>query len=146
MNFGNLKLSKPLLQAVVDLGYKKPTPIQEQVIPKILLGQDVLGIAPTGTGKTAAFILPILRNLNYAQGNDPRALVFVPTRELAVQVYQNAVALSKHTDLRCCKLIGGVGKESQKKDRSIKHELILSMGKGIRIRVVLCSILFQITK
>ena len=126
MNFGNLKLSKPLLQAVVDLGYKKPTPIQEQVIPKILLGQDVLGIAPTGTGKTAAFILPILRNLNYAQGNDPRALVFVPTRELAVQVYQNAVALSKHTDLRCCKLIGGVGKESQKKEVLRGVDLIIA--------------------
>ena len=116
MDFEELKLSKQILQAVVELGYKKPTPIQEQIIPKILVGQDVLGIAPTGTGKTAAFILPILRKLNYAQGDSPRALVFVPTRELAVQVYDNAVALSKHTDLRCCKLIGGVGKQSQIKE------------------------------
>lgn len=113
MNFDELKLGKQLLQAVNDLGYEKPTPIQEQVIPKILVGQDVLGIAPTGTGKTAAFVLPILRKLNYAQGESPRALIFVPTRELAVQVYDNAVALAQHTDIRCCKLIGGTGTQSQ---------------------------------
>ena len=77
MDFEDLKLSKQILQAVIDLGYEKPTPIQEQIIPKILVGQDVLGIAPTGTGKTAAFILPILRKLNYAQGENPRALIFL---------------------------------------------------------------------
>ena len=79
MNFEELKLNKHLLQAVEALGYEKPTPIQQQVIPPILVGQDVLGIAPTGTGKTAAFILPILRKLNYAQGHDPRVVIFVPT-------------------------------------------------------------------
>jgi ATP-dependent RNA helicase RhlE len=116
MNFEELKLGKQILKSIVELGYKNPTPIQDQIIPKILVGQDVLGIAPTGTGKTAAFILPILRKLNYAQGNSPRALIFVPTRELAVQVYNNAVTLSKYTDLRCCRLIGGVGKQSQIKE------------------------------
>ena len=116
MNFEELKLGKQILKSIIELGYKNPTPIQDQIIPKILVGQDVLGIAPTGTGKTAAFILPILRKLNYAQGNSPRALIFVPTRELAVQLYNNAVTLSKHTDLRCCRLIGGVGKQSQIKE------------------------------
>ena len=126
MNFEHLKLNKQLLQAISDLGYEKPTPIQEEVIPKILVGQDVLGIAPTGTGKTAAFILPILRKLNYAQGDNPRALVFVPTRELAVQVHDNAIALSKHTDLRCCKLIGGVGMQSQIKEVAKGVDLIIA--------------------
>ena len=126
MDFEDLKLSKQILQAVIDLGYEKPTPIQEQIIPKILVGQDVLGIAPTGTGKTAAFILPILRKLNYAQGENPRALIFVPTRELAVQVYENAAELSKYTDLRCCKLIGGVGKQSQIKEVSSGVDIIIA--------------------
>ena len=126
MKFDELKLSKPLLQAVEDLGYENPTPIQEQIIPEILVGQDVLGIAPTGTGKTAAFVLPILRKLNYAQGDHPRALIFVPTRELAVQVYDNAVALAKHTDLRCCKLIGGVGMQAQIKEVRVGVDLIVA--------------------
>ena len=126
MHFQDLKLSKQILQATIEIGYEKPTPIQEQIIPKISLGQDVLGIAPTGTGKTAAFILPILQKLNYAQGENPRALIFVPTRELAVQVYENAVALSKYTDLRCCKLIGGVGKQSQIKEVSSGVDIIIA--------------------
>ena len=126
MNFDELKLSKELLKAVKDLGYEKPTPIQEKVIPKILVGQDILGIAPTGTGKTAAFILPILRKLNYAQGEHPRAVVFVPTRELAVQVYENAVNLSLYTDLRCCKLIGGTGMQAQIKEVRKGVDLIVA--------------------
>ncbi len=126
MDFNSLKLSKQILQALTDLGYKKPTPIQEQVIPKILEGQDVLAIAPTGTGKTAAFMLPILQKLNFAKGGSPRALVFVPTRELAVQVYDNTVALSKYTDLRCHKLIGGVGKQSQIKEVAEGVDIIIA--------------------
>jgi len=126
MSFEELKLSKELLKAIKDLGYENPTPIQEKVIPKILVGQDVLGIAPTGTGKTAAFILPILRKLNYAQGEHPRAVVFVPTRELAVQVYENAVKLSIYTDLRCCKLIGGTGMQAQIKEVRKGVDLIVA--------------------
>ncbi len=126
MDFEEFKLGKQILQAVIELGYEEPTPIQEQIIPKILVGHDVMGIAPTGTGKTAAFILPILRKLNYAQGESPRALIFVPTRELAVQVYTNAVLLSKHTDLRCCKLIGGVGKQSQIKEVASGVDIIIA--------------------
>lgn len=116
MKFSELKIGKQLTQATIDLGYEEATPIQTQVIPKILVGNDVLGIAPTGTGKTAAFVLPILKKLNYAQGNTPRAIVFVPTRELAVQVYNNAVALAAHTDLRCARLIGGTGMQAQIKE------------------------------
>lgn len=113
MKFDELKLTKELLKAIEVLEYKKPTPIQEKVIPKILVGSDILGIAPTGTGKTAAFVLPILRKLNFAQGEHPRALIFVPTRELAAQVHDNAVKLAQFTDLRCCRLIGGTGMQAQ---------------------------------
>lgn len=112
-SFNDLKLNKQLLNAISDMEYQEPTPIQSDIIPSILNGHDVLGIAPTGTGKTAAFVLPILRKLNYAQGNVPRALIFVPTRELAVQVFENAVALAKYTDLRCVRLIGGMGMQTQ---------------------------------
>ena len=112
-SFDALKLNRQLLNAVADLGYTNPTPIQEEVIPLILTGHDLLGIAPTGTGKTAAFVLPIIRKLNYAQGDSPRALIFVPTRELAVQVYENAVELAKYTDIRCVRLIGGMGMKAQ---------------------------------
>jgi ATP-dependent RNA helicase RhlE len=112
-SFDELKLNRQLLNAIDDLGYIKPTPIQSEVIPLILANHDLLGIAPTGTGKTAAFVLPIIRKLNYAQGDSPRALIFVPTRELAVQVYENAVELAKYTDIRCVRLIGGVGMQAQ---------------------------------
>ena len=99
MPFNGLGLSDSLLQAIGELGFEKPTPVQAQAIPLILQGKDIIASAQTGTGKTAAFILPILRKLNYAQGEHPRAVVFVPTRELAVQVYENAVKLSIYTDL-----------------------------------------------
>lgn len=112
-SFDELKLNKQLLNAIADLGYENPTPIQGEVIPQVLAGHDLLGIAPTGTGKTAAFVLPIVRKLNYAQGDSPRAVIFVPTRELAVQVYENAKDLSKYTDIRCVKLIGGTGMQAQ---------------------------------
>ena len=112
-SFDELKLNRQLLNAVADLGYIKPTPIQKEVIPLILAGHDLLGIAPTGTGKTAAFVLPIVRKLNYAQGDAPRAIIFVPTRELAVQVYENALDLCKYTDIRCVRLIGGMGMQAQ---------------------------------
>lgn len=126
MKFSDLKIGKQLTQATIDLGYEEATPIQEQVIPKILVGNDVLGIAPTGTGKTAAFVLPILKKLNYAQGNAPRAIVFVPTRELAVQVYNNAVALAAHTDLRCARIIGGTGMQAQIQEVEAGVDLIIA--------------------
>jgi ATP-dependent RNA helicase RhlE len=126
MNFDELKLSKELLEAVKNLGYEKPTPIQEKVIPKVLVGQDILGIAPTGTGKTAAFILPILRKLNFAQGQHPRAVIFVPTRELAAQVHENAVKLAQFTDLRCCRLIGGTGMQAQIKEVRAGVDIIVA--------------------
>ncbi|RYZ17714.1 MAG: DEAD/DEAH box helicase, partial [Sphingobacteriales bacterium] len=83
--FEHFDLNKQLLNAIADAGYTKPTPVQEKAIPLALAGNDVLGIAQTGTGKTAAYALPLLMKTKYAQGHHPRALVMAPTRELAIQ-------------------------------------------------------------
>src|SRR5258708_11755874 len=84
-SFRDLALSEPVLLALVDVGYESPSPIQAATIPVLLAGKDLLGQAQTGTGKTAAFALPILSKLDLTQ-RDPQALVMVPTRELAIQV------------------------------------------------------------
>lgn len=102
-----------MLQAVADAGYETPTPIQLKAIPAITGGQDILGIAQTGTGKTAAYMLPILMKVKYAKGIHPRALILVPTRELGVQVLEHAQMLGKHTDLRFASLYGGLGPKAQ---------------------------------
>src|SRR5690554_6998232 len=86
MKFEDIKLTKPLLNALNEQGITEMTPIQEKAIPKVLAGTDVIGIAQTGTGKTLAYLLPILRDLKFTESKHPRVLVLVPTRELAVQV------------------------------------------------------------
>jgi ATP-dependent RNA helicase RhlE len=111
-NFEQFKLNRQLLNAIEEAGYTQPTPIQEQAIPLALSGQDILGIAQTGTGKTAAYTLPLLMRIKYAQGNDPRALIFAPTRELAMQISEAILQLSKYTDIRTVVLYGGVGAKS----------------------------------
>ncbi len=88
-SFSNLKLNKQILNAIEDSGYSTPTPIQIKSIPLVLAGHDIMGIAQTGTGKTAAFVLPLLMKLKFAQGIDPRALILAPTRELAIQIFEN---------------------------------------------------------
>src|SRR5690606_19756259 len=112
-SFDNFKLNKQLLEAIKEAGYSKPTPIQEKAIPLALAGHDVLGIAQTGTGKTAAYVLPILMKVKYAQGVHPRALVLAPTRELVMQIEGVFAQLSKYTDLRIVSLYGGLGPKSQ---------------------------------
>jgi ATP-dependent RNA helicase RhlE len=113
MTFDQFDLNKQLLDAVAEAGYQEPTPIQTKAIPAIQGGQDILGIAQTGTGKTAAYLLPILMKIKYAQGMHPRALILVPTRELGVQVFENAQTLGKYTDLRFLSLYGGLGPKAQ---------------------------------
>lgn len=113
MQFSEFKLNRQLLNAVEDLGYVQATAVQEKSIPAILGGQDVLGVAQTGTGKTAAYLLPLLRLLNYAQGNDARALILVPTRELSIQVGNSLRDLAKYTDLRFAVVFGGQGAKQQ---------------------------------
>ena len=113
INFIDFKLNKQLLDAIAEAGYTEPTPIQVKAIPPILGGQDVMGIAQTGTGKTAAYLLPLLRILNYPQGDSPRLLIIVPTRELSIQVGKTIEDLGKYTGLRHAVVFGGAGAKTQ---------------------------------
>lgn len=113
MTFEDFKLNRQLLNAVEDMGWTKTTEIQQKAIPIVLAGHDLVGVAQTGTGKTAAYTLPLLRKLNYAQIDQPRALILAPTKELIVQVKSQIEELSKYTDLRCVALYGGIGAKAQ---------------------------------
>ncbi|PRY07883.1 ATP-dependent RNA helicase RhlE [Pontibacter ummariensis] len=113
ITFEDFKLNKQLLNAIEEAGYDKPTPIQLEAIPVIMGGHDILGIAQTGTGKTAAYLLPLLMKVKYAQGTNPRALILAPTRELAMQIEENIGLLAKYTDLRFAAIYGGVGPKTQ---------------------------------
>ena len=114
-DFSELGLSPKVLRAVTEAGYVKPTPIQEGAIPPALEGRDVLGIAQTGTGKTAGFVLPMITKLarGRARARMPRSLVLCPTRELAAQVAENFDTYSKHVKLTKALLIGGVSFKEQ---------------------------------
>lgn len=113
MQFEDFKFNKQLLTAINELGYTTPTEIQEKAIPQITAGHDILGIAQTGTGKTAAYLLPLLMKVKYAQGKSPRAIILVPTRELAMQVNENLGALGKYLDVRHTVVYGGIGPKTQ---------------------------------
>lgn len=113
VSFSDFALNKQLLTAVEELGYKEPTPIQEKAIPTLLHGHDVLGIAQTGTGKTAAYLLPILMKIKYAQGNNIRCVILAPTRELAIQINDAITDFGKYTDLRHTAIYGGLGPKTQ---------------------------------
>ena len=113
MTFEDFQLNRQLLNAVADAGYETPSPIQEQAIPLVLQGHDVLGIAQTGTGKTAAYLLPLLMRIKYAQGQHARALILAPTRELVMQIDAAITQLSRYTDLRHVAIYGGLGPKTQ---------------------------------
>src|SRR3984893_14334468 len=116
MPFRQLNLSPQVLRAVQDAGYTEPTPIQVAAIPHIIAGHDLIGIAQTGTGKTAAFVFPILTMLSASMQNGKRgtrALVVAPTRELVVQIEENVRAYAKHLPLRMATVFGGVSERSQ---------------------------------
>ena len=115
MTFHDLGLMAPILGALADLGYERPTPIQEQAIPPALKGRDVLGCAQTGTGKTCAFAVPILQRLSAApkRGRPIRALVLTPTRELALQIQESFSAYGRNLPLRSAVIFGGVGQNPQ---------------------------------
>lgn len=111
--FEDFSFNRQVLNAIADAGYTEPTPIQQKAIPPIANGQDVMGIAQTGTGKTAAYLLPIIMKLKYAQGDSPRALIVAPTRELAMQIEENVRTLALYTDLRVVVMFGGLGPKTQ---------------------------------
>lgn len=111
--FEEFNLNRQILNAVADAGFTHATPIQEKAIAPVLSGQDIFGIAETGTGKTAAYVLPILMQLKYAQGDAARALILAPTRELAMQITEHIRIFSKYTDLRTVVVYGGLGPKTQ---------------------------------
>ena len=116
MTFADLGLSQPVLRALDDCGYSQPTPIQEAAIPIVIAGHDLIGCAQTGTGKTAAFMLPIIDELATSpqhKGDMPLALVLTPTRELALQIEDNVRAYGKYAGTRSCVVLGGVSAEPQ---------------------------------
>lgn len=117
MTFATLGLSEPLLKAVAELGYKKPTPIQAKAIPVVLTGKDLIAAAQTGTGKTASFVLPLLEKLNNGKtlrGKRIRALILTPTRELAIQVEASIAQYAKYIELSSMAMYGGTEIEPQK--------------------------------
>ena len=110
MTFADLGLSEELLRAVNDAGYTEPTPIQAEAIPPVLMMKDLVGIAQTGTGKTASFVLPMIDILSAGRrrARMPRSLILAPTRELAAQVAENFEKYGKYQKLEMALLIGGV--------------------------------------
>ena len=115
--FSSLNIIEPILKAIEEEGYTTPTPIQEQAIPIVLDGNDLLGCAQTGTGKTAAFAIPILQLLSenkvYGNKRKIRSLIVTPTRELAIQIGESFKAYGRHTDLKSTVIFGGVNQNSQ---------------------------------
>ena len=113
MTFKQFALHPAVAAGVTAAGYTSPTPIQEEAIPPVMTGRDVMGLAQTGTGKTAAFALPILNQLMKGKRGQPRALVIAPTRELAEQIHQSFILLGQKTRLRSVSIYGGVGMQPQ---------------------------------
>jgi ATP-dependent RNA helicase RhlE len=117
MKFENLNLIEPILKALEDEGYVSPSPIQEQSIPSVIEGRDLIGCAQTGTGKTAAFAIPIIQKIheqkNKGSKRQVQALILTPTRELAVQIKDSFTSYGRYTNLKCCAIFGGVSQNPQ---------------------------------
>lgn len=129
MTFSQLALSAPLIQAVTELGYTQPTPIQKQAIPLLLSGKDLIAAAPTGTGKTASFVLPILEKLQHqppVRTRSVRALVLAPTRELAMQVAASSQQFAQHLNLNILAVYGGADMDAQKHSLSQGIDLLVA--------------------
>jgi ATP-dependent RNA helicase RhlE len=126
LNFEHFSFDPRISAGIKSLGYTTPTPIQQQAIPVVLKGRDVLGTAQTGTGKTAAFVLPILQRLTKGPSGRVRALIVAPTRELAEQIHQASVDLGKNTRLRSVTVYGGVSKNRQVKALRRGAEIVVA--------------------
>ncbi len=124
--FEELNISKQQLNALNDLGFVNPTPIQEQAFPVVMSGKDMVGIAQTGTGKTFAYMLPVIRGLKYSEQLNPRVMVLVPTRELVVQVVEEIEKISKYINLRVLGVYGGTNINTQKKAIANGQDIIVA--------------------
>ena len=125
-SFSDFQLIPALIEAVADMGYTRPTPIQDEAIPVALAGRDLIGCAATGTGKTAAFLLPILQRLSTGQRNVCRALVLSPTRELAMQIDEQALAIGYHLGLTAVSVVGGVDMRPQERALRAGAEIVVA--------------------
>ena len=113
MDFHAFNFHPHVAAGITAAGFVTPTPIQAKAIPPVMQGRDVMGLAQTGTGKTAAFVLPILERLLKGPRGKVRTLIVAPTRELALQIYEEAVVLGGHTGLKLAQVIGGVDYRKQ---------------------------------
>lgn len=129
-SFLTMNLSRPLLKSISTLNFTKPTPIQAATIPVALLGKDIVGNAVTGSGKTAAFMIPMLERLLFrekgAQKAATRCLVLVPTRELAVQCFEVGMKLANHTDIRLALVVGGLSIKAQETTLRTRPDIIIA--------------------
>ncbi|MEO6028049.1 MAG: DEAD/DEAH box helicase [Candidatus Binatia bacterium] len=125
-SFNDFSLIPALTEAVADMGYTRPTPIQAEAIPIALAGRDLIGCASTGTGKTAAFLLPILQRLNTGPRNICRALILSPTRELAMQIDEQALAIGYHVGLTAVSVVGGVDMRPQERALRAGAEIVVA--------------------
>ncbi|MCG3121206.1 MAG: ATP-dependent RNA helicase RhlE [bacterium] len=126
MSFSQFELHPDLLKAVQHMGYKEPTPIQQQAIPIAMSGRDLIGCAQTGTGKTAAFALPILHKLHPTRRAQIRALILTPTRELAAQIYEVLQGLTAYTKIYTAAIYGGVGMPPQERALRLGTDVIVA--------------------
>src|SRR6266404_4945362 len=126
MPFNSLGLNPALVRATREIGYAEPTPIQAEAIPAVLAGRDVIATAQTGTGKTAAFLLPILHHLLASTPNSSGALIITPTRELAQQIDDVCRGLAYHTPLRVGLLVGGSPMGPQEKALRAGVEVVIA--------------------
>ncbi len=124
--FQDLNVSTPLLNAIEDLGFTNPTPVQEQAFSVVRSGKDVVGIAQTGTGKTFAYMMPILRDLKFSDQKHPRVLVLVPTRELVLQVVEEIEKLAKYITLRVLGVYGGANINVQKREIMQGQDIVVA--------------------
>ena len=124
--FTQLGLSPELLRSVHDAGYATPTPVQKEVIPLALAGGDLIATAETGSGKTAAFLLPLIQRLREGKRGRTRALILSPTREIAAQTCEQSIALTRGTTLRTVSVYGGLGMERQKKALNAGTEIVVA--------------------
>ncbi|PKA84148.1 ATP-dependent RNA helicase RhlE [Ulvibacter sp. MAR_2010_11] len=139
-SFDDFKISKQLQYAITDLGFEKPTPIQSEAFSIIVSGKDVVGIAQTGTGKTFAYMLPILQMLPFAKQIQPRVLVLVPTRELVVQVVEEIEKFGKYSDIKVLGVYGGTNINRQKEALALGADIVVATP-GRLYDLVLCRAL-----
>ena len=125
-SFENLNLTKQLRYAIDDLGFENTTPIQEQAFSVILSGKDVVGIAQTGTGKTLAYMLPILQNFKFSKQVNPGVLILVPTRELVIQIVENIESLAKYMSVRVLGVFGGTNINTQRQEVAQGTDIIVA--------------------